>query len=162
MAIVLTIKTPDEIWEYELTEDSIILGRADDCNISLNDAGCSSRHCQISKRNKGIWVKDLNSKNGTHINGQKISSQMMMIDDVIQIGGIFISIKQQALSTVEAMALGKGRRKSKQDLTLPVLKPHQQEERSRSFRRHHGAEDKTGVSVVKQVKKLSDYHKKIK
>lgn len=67
--------------------DSAVIGRASDCDLSLNDSEISSRHAEI-KFDKGILViKDLNSKNGTLINGVPIHTVHYLQDgDQILIG----------------------------------------------------------------------------
>lgn len=162
MTIILNLKNKDEDLEIELGDKPLVIGRGSDCDITVHDSSCSTRHCEITKVSKGIQIKDLDSKNGTIINGQKLQKHLMQINDVIQIGASYITVLQEALSTMESVLLGKGKRKIGSDLTLPALKPGQQYEKSRSFRDHHGIDDKTGVSIVKKVKRLSDFHKKSK
>lgn len=67
--------------------DSAVIGRASDCDLSLNDSEISSRHAEI-KFDKGILViKDLNSMNGTLINGVPIHTLHYLQDgDQILIG----------------------------------------------------------------------------
>ena len=67
--------------------DSAVIGRAADCDLTINDSEISSRHAEI-KLDKGILViKDLNSKNGTLINGIPIHTLHYLQDgDQILIG----------------------------------------------------------------------------
>jgi VWFA-related protein len=67
--------------------DSAVIGRASDCDLTLNDTEISSRHAEI-KFDKGILViKDLNSLNGTLINGVPIHTLHYLQDgDQILIG----------------------------------------------------------------------------
>jgi len=52
-----------------------ILGRSRSCTLRLLGDGTVSRHhCLIEIDSKGVWVQDLGSLNGTHVNGFKISS----------------------------------------------------------------------------------------
>lgn len=60
--------------------DSAVLGRAADCDLTLDDTEVSSRHAEI-KFDKGILViKDLNSMNGTLINGVPIHTPHYLQD----------------------------------------------------------------------------------
>lgn len=67
--------------------DSAVIGRASDCDLRLDDNEISSRHAEI-KFDKGILViKDLNSMNGTLINGVPIHTLHYLQDgDQILIG----------------------------------------------------------------------------
>jgi pSer/pThr/pTyr-binding forkhead associated (FHA) protein len=54
----------------------LILGRSRSCTLRLpGDATVSRQHCLIEIDPTGIWVQDLGSLNGTHINGQKIGQR---------------------------------------------------------------------------------------
>ena len=51
-----------------------ILGRSRKCSLRLpGDATVSRQHCLIEIDNRGAWVQDLGSLNGTLVNGSKIS-----------------------------------------------------------------------------------------
>lgn len=67
--------------------DSAVIGRASDCDLTIDDSEVSSRHAEI-KVDKGILViKDLNSMNGTLINGVPIHTLHYLQDgDQILIG----------------------------------------------------------------------------
>ncbi|GIV30363.1 MAG: hypothetical protein KatS3mg028_1429 [Bacteroidia bacterium] len=53
-------------------KESIIIGRDDSCDIVLKDRYISRRHLQIFKQNNTLYVKDLQSTNGTFVNDRKI------------------------------------------------------------------------------------------
>ncbi|PIP94110.1 MAG: hypothetical protein COW00_08130 [Bdellovibrio sp. CG12_big_fil_rev_8_21_14_0_65_39_13] len=160
MTILFTVSNEGNQIEFELKDQPITLGRGDKCDIVLSDEKCSSLHCEFSMKSKKVFIKDLNSKNGTHVNGEAVSSLAIAINDVIQIGTSYITVVENALSTIEKMAFTKVSRSSKKDLTLPILKPSQHHEKSRTDQRYHSMNEKTEVSVVKKVKKLSEYHRK--
>src|SRR5690349_13690942 len=48
------------------------LGRAPDNKVVVNDSAVSRKHAEISVREDGYWIRDLNSKNGTKVNGTLI------------------------------------------------------------------------------------------
>lgn len=53
--------------------DSAIIGRAPESDIRLDDAAASARHARISRRS-GHWVvEDLDSSNGTFIDGVRVN-----------------------------------------------------------------------------------------
>ncbi len=55
-----------------LQEGKYILGRSEDCQITLLDAGISKRHAELEVDEHGVFIHDLNSSNGTFLNGIKI------------------------------------------------------------------------------------------
>jgi pSer/pThr/pTyr-binding forkhead associated (FHA) protein len=70
-----------------LLKPRVIVGRQSGCDIPLGFAAVSSRHCELEYR-AGYWhVRDLGSKNGTRVNGTACTSQQLLPDDVLAVGG---------------------------------------------------------------------------
>jgi DNA-binding winged helix-turn-helix (wHTH) protein len=64
-----------------------LLGRAATCQVVIEDDFASRRHAQISLRDDGYWLRDLESKNGTLLDGQPVAGEVLLEDGaVIQIG----------------------------------------------------------------------------
>jgi len=71
---------------YPLHKDVITIGRAPDNDIELSDLSSSRKHCRIVKRN-GRWeLIDLDSRNGTLVNGVLVLRKELVPGDVIEIG----------------------------------------------------------------------------
>jgi FHA domain len=72
---------------YPLT-DEIVLGRADSCAIGLpDDTFASQLHARVFRREGKMWVEDLGSTNGTHVNGARLTSAVQLaIGDRLQVG----------------------------------------------------------------------------
>ncbi len=67
-------------------EGKVILGRAPDCDIVLNDPTVSAYHCQLKFEN-GQWrIQDLRSTNGTYVNGRRVTEALLRPNDVIRTG----------------------------------------------------------------------------
>jgi len=67
-------------------EEVLSIGRSDECQITLPDRQVSRYHARISWLNDRYQVEDLKSKNGTHVNGEKIFEPTKLEDgDEIQI-----------------------------------------------------------------------------
>lgn len=49
-----------------------LVGRGQDCHLPFNVAGLSRQHARLTPMDKGIWVEDLGSSNGSFINGRRI------------------------------------------------------------------------------------------
>ncbi|MCB0420842.1 MAG: FHA domain-containing protein [Bdellovibrionales bacterium] len=49
-----------------------IAGRDSNCEIFLNDAFMSRNHFEITRTNDGFYIRDLNSRNTTHLNGEPL------------------------------------------------------------------------------------------
>jgi len=70
----------------KLEEDLILIGRRFPANIILARPIVSSKHAQIRKIDKQYQLEDLDSSNGTYVNGEKIKERLLKDQDVIQIG----------------------------------------------------------------------------
>lgn len=67
--------------------DSVVIGRGTDCDVVIQDLKASRRHCQLSRKEDGFLLEDLGSRNGTYVNGQKISAPILLkANHTFQIG----------------------------------------------------------------------------
>lgn len=66
----------------------VIAGRHEDCDIVFpGDDHISSRHCRFTIDSNGVFLSDLDSMNGTYVNGIRITSHYLLSsEDVIQLG----------------------------------------------------------------------------
>ena len=69
-----------------LKKARMILGRDVECDICLDDSLVSEEHAAISRNGKGYILEDLNSRNGTSINGERINRRKLRNGETISIG----------------------------------------------------------------------------
>ncbi|HWD21413.1 MAG TPA: FHA domain-containing protein [Verrucomicrobiae bacterium] len=60
---------------HELKVEKTTVGRVDDNTFAIPDGSVSSHHCEIILRSGAVIVRDLNSTNGTFINGAQITGE---------------------------------------------------------------------------------------
>src|SRR3990172_3867914 len=64
----------------------MVIGRGEDCDIVIPDRKISRHHAKVLPASGRIVLEDLNSKNGTHYNGQPLKGSVTLADgDLIQI-----------------------------------------------------------------------------
>ena len=65
-----------------------VVGRDSGSDISLaRDEYASARHARLEPRPDGLWVRDLDSTNGTFVNGERIAApRLLQIGDVVRVG----------------------------------------------------------------------------
>lgn len=103
---VLIINGNDEV---PLDRGLITIGRASDNTIAFaEDSNVSRYHAEIEKRGEGeFWLFDLNSSNGTTLNGERVTVEKPLYDgDVITIGGsqnleVVLSARERATGQEE-------------------------------------------------------------
>jgi DNA-binding NtrC family response regulator len=66
--------------------DLCTIGRDGGCDISVADPFVSSRHARIEKRGGSFMLRDLQSRNGTFLNGTKIIESTLALGDKLKIG----------------------------------------------------------------------------
>ena len=73
MPKIYIMNGPDKGRSFEVDEEAIFVGRAPDNEIHIKDKSVSRKHLKIVKRGKKYYVKDLGSKNGTFIDGMRVT-----------------------------------------------------------------------------------------
>src|SRR5947208_16722199 len=73
--------------EIPLKKDKFLIGRAKECALRAGSEAISRRHCAIIRRESGYKVRDLGSRNGTHVNGEKITAEVPLNEgDELRVG----------------------------------------------------------------------------
>ncbi len=73
---------------HELKVDKTTIGRVEDNTFQIAEPSVSSHHCEIFLRGSDVVVHDLNSTNGTFINGEKISETILKPGQVLRLGQV--------------------------------------------------------------------------
>ena len=71
---------------YPLGENPLVIGRASDCDIRINDHSVSRRHARIQPGADGYYAVDLQSTNGTYVNDVPASMYKMKDGDYLRVG----------------------------------------------------------------------------
>jgi hypothetical protein len=74
--------------EFPLNSAPVTLGRGGQNDLVLDgDEFASARHARIEARGDGVWVQDLDSTNGTYVNGARVAgAQRVKGGDVLRVG----------------------------------------------------------------------------
>jgi len=73
---------------HELTVDKTTIGRVEDNSFPITEPSVSSHHCEVLMRGPEVVVKDLNSTNGTYINGEKVSESVLKPGQILRLGQV--------------------------------------------------------------------------
>lgn len=75
--------------EYGLEGDRIVIGRAEDCDISINHSSVSRVHAEIVNLGEGQYeIFDRGSSNGVRVNGVKLERRVIEDDDELELGDV--------------------------------------------------------------------------
>ncbi len=93
---------------YQLFEGDNAVGRTPDCRIVINDPTVSRRHALILIGGRGdLSIKDLDSKNGTRVDGQRIGRSPVMVTQGVELvfGAVVASIISRKISSTATLRL---------------------------------------------------------
>jgi pSer/pThr/pTyr-binding forkhead associated (FHA) protein len=86
-SLVLILQMGSERVARELSDGETTIGRAADCHIPIPLPQVSSKHARIVKEGDCCFLEDLGSRNGTFVNGQRISTRVSLSPgDVVMLG----------------------------------------------------------------------------
>jgi len=85
----LLLSVPDgKARSFPLSMETQTLGRGLNNNIVIADPVVSTFHARIDRTREGFRLVDLTSKNGTFVNGNRVSDTLLRPRDVIQVGDV--------------------------------------------------------------------------
>ena len=105
----LTIQLPGlSPVEHVLREDAITVGRMKGNTIALDDSSVSLSHAKVTRIGNEYFLKDLNSTNGTMLNGQSINEARLRDGDWVKFGEVVALFRAEASAapTSPAMPVG--------------------------------------------------------
>ena len=80
----------------ELKAEKTTIGRVEDNTFQIAEPSVSSHHCEVLLRGKDVVVRDLNSTNGTYINGEKITETVIKPGQILRLGQIEMRLETDA------------------------------------------------------------------
>ncbi|MFO0976356.1 MAG: ATP-binding protein [Planctomycetaceae bacterium] len=93
-ATLLVINGANRGSRFEMTSaQDVVIGRSVGCNVRLDDSEVSRHHARISHNGESFLLKDLNSANGTRINGVAVTERPLKNGDTLQIGASVIAFQ---------------------------------------------------------------------
>jgi len=84
---------------HELKVEKTTVGRLEDNAFQIAEPSVSSHHCELIQRGGDIVVKDLNSTNGTFVNGEKISEAALKPGQILRLGQVELRLESGAGTT---------------------------------------------------------------
>jgi pSer/pThr/pTyr-binding forkhead associated (FHA) protein len=82
----------------ELHTDRTTIGRVEDNTFQIADPSVSSHHCEVHLRGSDIVIRDLNSTNGSFINNDKITEQVLKPGQVLRLGQVELKLEAEGAS----------------------------------------------------------------
>lgn len=99
--IVLEITSGGVTRTLRVARDVVTLGRAEGSCVALDDVALSRTHCQFERVGNSVWVRDLNSRNGTRVRGELVTRARLEPGEEVLLGNsrvLFIGLESDAES----------------------------------------------------------------
>jgi pSer/pThr/pTyr-binding forkhead associated (FHA) protein len=81
---------------HELKAERTTVGRVEDNTFQIPDASVSSHHCEVLLKGAEVVIRDLNSTNGTFINGHQITEAALKPSQILRLGQVEVRLESDA------------------------------------------------------------------
>jgi FHA domain-containing protein len=71
---------------HEIDKRRFVIGRSKDCDMQLADPNASRRHAELRQEGSAYWLIDLDSTNGSQVNGHRTARAKLESGDTITVG----------------------------------------------------------------------------
>lgn len=88
---------------YDLTLDTSTVGRGPDNTIRIEDTTISHHHATIHINGNEVTLRDLNSTNGTRVNGQRVTEAKLTHGDTVRFGRIELKFEGESKKTTSPL-----------------------------------------------------------
>jgi pSer/pThr/pTyr-binding forkhead associated (FHA) protein len=81
---------------HDLKVEKTTIGRLDDNTFQIAEPSVSSHHAEILLKGDEVLVRDLNSTNGTFINGEKVTESVLKVGQILRLGQVEMRLEGEA------------------------------------------------------------------
>ena len=86
---------PHEVKAYPLSGTQVSIGRSERSDIALADPGVSRNHARIVREGDDFIVEDLQSTNGTEVNGQPVRRRRLANGDTVKLANSTLQFRRE-------------------------------------------------------------------
>jgi signal transduction histidine kinase len=91
---LFVIEGPEEDQAYAIVDDVTTIGRDRSCQICLKNSTVSRYHTKIMRSGDTFTVEDLGSNNGTFVNGVRVTTNSLEVNDRVTLGKVVLQLRQ--------------------------------------------------------------------
>jgi len=92
---------------HELKAEKVSVGRVEDNAFQIAESSISSHHCEIVKQGEDYLVRDLNSTNGTFIDGEPVTEAVLKPGHLLRLGQVEVRLETGAAGAATKKPLEK-------------------------------------------------------
>jgi len=91
--------------EFRTIDKLLVVGRSEPADLVVEEKKLSRRHFVVSLESGEAVIRDLNSKNGTYVDGKRIDEGLLKDGDIIEAGGlVFVFLEGSSSEEIEGLA----------------------------------------------------------
>jgi diguanylate cyclase (GGDEF)-like protein len=137
--LVVLLRPGEEAVEFKLGRRPITMGREPENEIQVEGLEVSRRHCRIEPLpgGKGYRAVDLNSKNGTFLNGLQITAMALDFEDQVRVGETLLVYVEDSATISDALSgvdQGTAWLPANEEPSSAILEPEESEEEHSTWR----------------------------
>ncbi len=76
----------DQLRRIPIEDGTLIIGRSRNSHLRIHDHLLSRKHCTLTRTGEHVLLSDLNSSNGSYVNGERVSTAQLTVDDIVEFG----------------------------------------------------------------------------
>src|SRR5476649_1154409 len=108
---------------HELSVDRTTIGRVEDNTFQIADPSVSSHHCEVHLRGGDIVIRDLNSTNGSFINGNKTEEGVLKPGQVLRLGQVELKLEAEGAASASPSAPSPAPAPAKKQVDATMIMP---------------------------------------
>jgi pSer/pThr/pTyr-binding forkhead associated (FHA) protein len=105
---LILVKSDGERKQFPLANPETVIGRGENCQLRVPLASVSRQHCRISVAGERIFVRDLESANGTYVNNDRVKEAELAAGDRLNVGPVRFTLLVDGVSERPVSAEDKG------------------------------------------------------
>ncbi len=106
LAYLLLTGSPQATSVCPVTERRLVLSRDRTCSLRLVHPTISRRHCEVWGESDKLFAHDLDSVNGTYVNGDRIKQKRLSFGDLIQVGPFVLQVVRSLMANDSIFQVG--------------------------------------------------------
>jgi pSer/pThr/pTyr-binding forkhead associated (FHA) protein len=92
--LMIAFKSGEELISQRFQVPELVVGREQICDLILDEKTVSAEHARLAYHHGNWWVMDLDSRNGTYLNNELLSTQVVLTSgDEIQLGQSMLRVE---------------------------------------------------------------------
>ena len=91
----LIIRHGERVTEHPIDDHPLVVGRDPQCDLFFADKKLSRRHARFERDGDGIRLVDLESRNGSWVNEERVEERLLTSSDAVRLGSLSVTLESE-------------------------------------------------------------------